>query len=175
MTTLSEIFARQLEAHTDKGSTHSYIEVYEDLLRDKKVGVLLEIGVFKGYSLKMWQEFFPLALVLGLDIDLSQVQVAHRLTVQGDATNAEFVRETFGHLQFDLVIDDGSHLLEDQIKSFEAFRPLMNQGSLYVIEDVQDPASYDQLLALHPDVDAKLFDRRSVKNRYDDVLIVYSF
>lgn len=173
MTTLSEIFTRQLEAHTDKGSAHSYIEVYEDLLKDKKVGVMLEIGVFKGYSLAMWQEFFPLELVLGLDIDLTHIEAPNLKVVQGDATDAEFVRETFGHLRFDLVIDDGSHLLEDQIKSFEAFRPLTNQGSLYVIEDIQDPASYDRLLALHPA--ARLIDRRSVKNRYDDVLIVYSF
>lgn len=173
MTTLSEIFTRQLEAHTDKGSAHSYIEVYDDLLKDKKVGVMLEIGVFKGYSLAMWQEFFPLALVLGLDIDLTHVEMPNLKVIQGDATNYEFLRETFGHLRFDLVIDDGSHLLEDQIKSFEAFRLLMNQGSLYVIEDIQDPATYDRLLALDPA--ARLIDRRSVKNRYDDVLIVYSF
>lgn len=172
MTTLSEIFTRQLEAHTDKGSAHSYIEVYEDLLRNKRVGVMLEIGVLKGYSLAMWQRFFPLSLVLGLDIDLTHVEVLNLKVVQGDATNSKFVREKFGHLCFDLVIDDGSHLLEDQIKSFEAFRPLMNQGGLYVIEDVQDSASYDRLLTLFP---PKLIDRRSIKNRYDDVLIVYSF
>lgn len=173
MTTLSEIFAHQLEAHTDKGSSHSYIEVYEDLLRDKKIGVILEIGVFKGYSLAMWQEFFPLALVLGLDLNLTWLEVPNLKVVQGDATNAEFVREKFGHLRFDLVIDDGSHLVEDQLKSFNVFRSLMNQGGIYVIEDVQDPYNYEHLLALHPA--AKLIDRRSLKNRYDDVLIVYSF
>lgn len=173
MSTLSEIFTRQLEAHTDKGSAHSYIEVYEDLLRNKRVGVMLEIGVFKGYSLAMWQQFFPLALVLGLDIDLTHVEVPNLKVVQGDATDGEFIREKFGHLRFDLVIDDGSHLVEDQLKSFNAFRSLMNQGGLYVIEDVQDPYNYEHLLALHPA--AKLIDCRSLKNRYDDVMIAYSF
>ncbi len=70
----------QLENHfgVDKGTVlgdwehpHYYTFVYEYFLkpvRNKPIG-LLEIGVWKGASLRMWEAYLPQAKIVGVDID----------------------------------------------------------------------------------------------------------
>ena len=60
---------------TDKNTTHSYIELYQELLYSKKETAtnVLEIGIgnFKeknGGSIKLWRDFFTNATIYGLDI-----------------------------------------------------------------------------------------------------------
>lgn len=57
---------------TDKASQHDYIPLYDKFLseyRNKDVK-LLEIGIKKGGSIKMWREFFNQnSIIYGLDID----------------------------------------------------------------------------------------------------------
>ena len=38
--------------------------------------------------------------------------------------------------KFDLIVDDGWHHPESQIKSLIAFLPYLNQGGLYIVEDI---------------------------------------
>ena len=50
----------------------------------------------------------------------------------------------------------------------------MNLGGTYIIEDVTDINSTKQnFIDLHPN--SKIIDNRHIKNRFDDVLIVYKF
>ena len=57
---------------TDKSSLdHNYTETYDRLfhsLRNAQI-TLLEIGVSSGASLKMWLDYFPLAHIVGFDIE----------------------------------------------------------------------------------------------------------
>ncbi|MBY6242465.1 hypothetical protein [Methylosinus sp. Sm6] len=46
----------------------------------------------------------------------------------------------------DVVLDDGSHIASDQRASFDALFPLLDEGCLYIIEDMQTaywPLCYD--------------------------------
>ena len=54
----------------------------------------------------------------------------------GDATNIDFIKsitEKYG--TFDIILDDGSHINKDVIKSFELLFPLLNDDGLYIVED----------------------------------------
>lgn len=53
---------------TDK-SLHGYTKVYHELMRDKRYSPiqLLEIGIFKGNSLRMWQDYFTEGNICGID------------------------------------------------------------------------------------------------------------
>jgi hypothetical protein len=138
MRTLNEIAT---ELGTDKASFgHNYVEKYEKFLseyRDREFK-LLEIGVDKGYSAKMWKEYFPKAEIYAMDIvdstHLSEDRVSILVGSQNDTGFLESVNSKYG--PFDVIIDDGSHMNEDMAISFLALFPLLKPGGLYVVEDL---------------------------------------
>lgn len=181
MRTLAEIFAGRA---SDKGTVHSYVEVYESLLAPWRAqpGHVLEIGVFGGESIRAWEEYFQQATVWGIDLcdqplglaDLRPMmcEPGHNI-VLGSITEAAVVEQFFSGFRFNVVIDDGSHNLADQLAAYRNLRPLMVSGGLYVIEDIQDLDSCRAVYeALGATADVEILDRRRVKGRYDDVLVV---
>ena len=112
-----------------------YFEIYDrhfDRFRGKHVRVL-EIGVDHGGSLQLWKRYFGLyAHIVGLDIDPRCAEYAEdRIKVHiGNQADVALLK-SLG--KFDIVIDDGSHRLQDQMASFEALWP--DTRSVYLIED----------------------------------------
>ena len=56
---------------TDKHTVHAYIqEYYEQIFfpYKNKITNLLEIGVLKGESLKLWRDYFSKGEIVGIDI-----------------------------------------------------------------------------------------------------------
>ena len=132
-----------LKHDADKSSRfHNYLDFYEQHLPDRSfTGRLLEIGVMDGYSMKMWQEYYTDAEIVGIDIkDMTALYNRHwrvpasvkLLTLDG--TDPEQV----GKLgMFDIIVDDGSHFMKDQQRSFEIlYYNQLNEGGFYVIEDL---------------------------------------
>lgn len=126
---------------TDKGpSGHGYTAAYHSRLSHliHKEFQMLEIGVFKGASLRMWEEFFPLAQIRGIDVNRECLahaggRVVVDMVDQGDkAALSEYGLRNGG---FRLIIDDGNHVMEPQILSFEVLFPMMPSGGIYIIED----------------------------------------
>ena len=177
MKTLQEIYPNFQDADGwgDKGTAHSYIDVYAEHLT-KRFGVnFLEIGVQLGHSIAMWQDYFVESQVHGIDVTLSNVIFDNLENVfVCDATVQEQVDSCFEGKTFDYIIDDGSHRVADQIKSLQIFYPYLKDLGQYFIEDVDCDSS---LLAIknylqQNNMSYKVYDLRSIKNRYDDILIV---
>jgi hypothetical protein len=120
---------------------HNYLVYYWMHLRDIRLDVrsVLEIGVQTDRSIRMWEEFFPNATIHGIDIDPACKQFeGDRIRIHiGDQADAEFLRRVAQSVAdpFDLVIDDGSHLVSDQLSTFEVLFPAMSDHGIYVIED----------------------------------------
>ena len=133
---------------TDKWGTHFYTPIYHQLfthLRDKPIR-LLEIGIggyqfakLGGASLAMWADYFPNGRILGIDVCAKTLDLGPRVAVrQGSQDDAAFLSHMSAeHGPFDIVIDDGSHVPAHVIASFTVLFPLLVDGGLYVIEDVQ--------------------------------------
>src|SRR5712692_6965308 len=110
---------------TDKSDRwHGYTQAYEEYLEPwrRRPLTLLEIGVGEGASLRMWRAYFPNARIFGLDRDPACRSIAGDgiEVCTGDQCDAGFltaVAERIGAP--DLIIDDGSHVGEHQIRSFE--------------------------------------------------------
>jgi demethylmacrocin O-methyltransferase len=107
---------------------------------------LLEIGVGGhddpnkgGNSLRMWKYYFPFARIFGIDIfDKSTLQEPRIKTLKGSQVDEDFLQEAMNIIDgADIIIDDGSHINEHVIKSFKLLFPLLNDGGIYVIEDIQ--------------------------------------
>ena len=176
--TLQEIYNQRTtpDGYGDKGTAHSYIEVYESLLAPMRetARAVLEIGVGPAaLSLRMWNVYFPNALVVGVDPDPIREEMPDGVhVVCADAYTAETVKR-IGTLAsgYDLIIDDGPHGLGDQLAAIRLYRPLLAPGGLLVIEDV---ANLNHVVsAFHDAGECEIYDRRHVKGRYDDVLIMY--
>ena len=133
---------------TDKWGAHFYTPVYHRLFahrRDKPVR-LLEIGIggyefarLGGASLAMWADYFPNGRILGVDVFAKTLDLGPRVSVrQGSQDDAAFLtRMSAEHGPFDIVIDDGSHVPAHVAASCHVLFPLLADGGLYVIEDVQ--------------------------------------
>ncbi len=105
----------------------------------EKVKKILEIGVDKGESLYMWEEYFPNAEIHGLDIN-KECEKFNKGRVKihiGDQSNKNFLND-LGEKNnfFDIIIDDGSHIHDHIIKSFTSLYPFLKNGGYYVVEDV---------------------------------------
>jgi 8-demethyl-8-alpha-L-rhamnosyltetracenomycin-C 2'-O-methyltransferase len=185
MNTLAEIYERHQSpaSHGDKGTVHSYIEVYEELLapyRNQAVS-MLEIGILSGISLLMWEEYFLGGTVYGIDLcerplDMADLRpliaTGHKISLL-DATSKKQVELHFSNFKFDVIIEDASHALSDQLAIYQNFRDKLVKGGIYVIEDVGDIDRDREILKnIDPLRYVNVIDRRHVKGRFDDVLVV---
>jgi hypothetical protein len=100
---------------------------------------VLEIGVYRGGSMRMWSRFFgPQARLVGVDIDpVAMISAGEQYTVViADQADPEAMRKLAEkHGPFDVVIDDGGHSMIQQITSIETLFPLLNEGGIYLVED----------------------------------------
>lgn len=121
--------------------TH-YFDIYErHLSRYRNQAVhFVEIGVFQGGSLQMWKHYFgPKAHIYGVDInpeckkfEENQIQV-----FIGDQADRHFLRELRAKLpRIDIVLDDGGHLMHQQIATFEVLYPAIAEDGVYLCEDL---------------------------------------
>ena len=180
MRTLNEIYTKYQspEGHGDKGTAHTYINEYEKLLDGyRENSTVLEIGICQGESLKMWDEYFINSEVYGIDITDQYIKGLIKENkyniIIGNACSEEIIKQ-LNHLTFDIIIDDGSHLIDDQINSFNILKHKMKPNGIYIIEDVNNiDITTDRLSELHDII--KIIDNRHIKNRVDDVLVVYKF
>lgn len=174
---LAEIYTRYQgpEGGGDKGTIHSYIPIYAELLKPN--ADLLEIGVWEGHSLAMFQEFFT-GIVLGLDIDLGKVKFDVNAKLC-NATNQDSVAEALGSQKFDYIIDDGSHFCWEQGESLRILWPYLKPGGIYFIEDIQGDTELGLLEDQAKKITeswVKIWDFREARfedgtYRFDDILM----
>ena len=170
---LSEIYKKYSapDAGGDKGTAHSYIDIYEAEMTKGDAIALLEIGIYEGHSIAMWQEYFVDSEIIGIDIDLSRIKFDLDHSIRADATQP---LPRLANMLFDYIIDDGSHRLEHQIASFDVFWPNIKPGGKYFIEDVMGSREL-ALLQAHLDnlgITYKIYDNRHLKGRFDDIMVV---
>jgi len=140
--TLRQLYAEHQGKVSDKWSL--YLSEYDRLLknyRDKPVR-LLEIGVQNGGSLELWSKYFENAsTLLGVDINPDCAQLSYddkRIgVIVGDANAPNVINLVLEHSQkFDIIIDDGSHRSSDIVNSFAAYFPFLENGGLFIVEDL---------------------------------------
>ena len=139
--TLYELFLSRDDRDCHKW--HHYFEVYERYLspfRKKESCTILEIGVQKGGSLRLWKEYFGAKVRLyGIDVDPSckQLQKEGFHVFIGDQTDAKFMTDLMKRIgPIDILIDDGGHTTDQQIMTFLMLFPLVKDGGVYIVEDV---------------------------------------
>jgi 23S rRNA U2552 (ribose-2'-O)-methylase RlmE/FtsJ len=120
-------------------SGHDYAAIYDKYLSHRQIKTMLEIGIAKGASLKMWNEYFDYKCQIhAIDID-DKMKFLDRNNLHihiGDQKDIEFLEKDFRDIEFDFIVDDGSHRMIDQQISFKILWDKLKSGGLYVIEDL---------------------------------------
>jgi cephalosporin hydroxylase len=125
-----------------KGHGYSkYYEQYFEPMRNNNL-TILELGVREGWSMTMWEEYFPNAHIWGIDNDFEQKcpkgfsspRLHFHLGSQTDDAFLNKINKMAGG--FDIIIDDCSHISPLTIKSHTVLFPLLKSKGIYVIEDL---------------------------------------
>lgn len=161
----------------DKGSNHSYLETYDKVLEPYRNGcTFLEIGLALGDSIDLFDSYLENSNIYGIDISLVFQPKNYKNNVhiiESDGTKQD-VLKYLPKIKFDVVIDDGSHMEDDQVATFNIFKSKMNKGGIYIIEDILSlDTNRERFKSLHDN--CEIIDLRKVKGRFDDVLIIYRF
>lgn len=101
---------------------------------------ILELGIFEGASLEYFAELFPKSRIIGVDInECSRKFSTDRIKVyqgsQDDAKLYDRIMQENGIKQFDIIIDDCSHIGSLTLDSFNILFPVLRPEGFYVIED----------------------------------------
>ena len=164
---------------TDKGTigpskqwgAHNFTDVYAAYMeknRDKKIS-LLEVGLgvtgdswqsnivhgrnSGGASIKMWYDYFPNADIYGIDVNpcsyLDNDRVKTFVVDQGNPKELDKFIETTKGVEFDYIIDDGSHRADHQQITLDLLFHKVKSGGVYFIEDLSDNGFDDGEVGRH--------------------------
>ena len=135
-----------VQFNTDKSGIHNFngrtfLDVYEryfKYLKDSSIS-FLELGIYNGSSLKVWENYFTNAQIVGLDIDPSKKQYQTEKTKvyigsQNDLNIINQIKNDYPN-KFAVILDDASHLNDLTIDSFGLLFDHVVPGGLYIIED----------------------------------------
>ncbi len=147
-----------MKYHSDKCPRlgHCYTPIYYNLFRDKRNSVqkVLEMGIglesyrtknphyIVGAGLRMWRDFFPGAQIFGADIERESLFTEDRVqTFYCDNRNPNNLRDLINQTgnDIDIVIDDASHHIHDQVFLLRNLMPLLNKKVTYFMEDCYRP------------------------------------
>ena len=135
---------------------HGYIEIYENYFQELRENnlTILELGVADGKSLLTWSDYFKNSKIVGIDIHKINLEEKNlnkdNIEVhEGSQSDENFISEIIKkYKEFDIIIDDGSHLSKDVKKSFELLFPSLKENGLYIVEDIQ--TSYNHFFGGNP-------------------------
>jgi SAM-dependent methyltransferase len=139
---------------------NGYVPMYHSFLkhlRDRPID-LLEVGIgtmipgvpssmvgysLPGYapggSLRAWRDYFPNGHIVGVDIQPdTQFTDARIQTYLADSSSKERLDIVLENRMFDVIIDDGLHYDETQVKTMENLWHRVRPGGYYVIEDITE-------------------------------------
>jgi hypothetical protein len=121
-----------------------YFDIYERYFEryvDKPI-LMIEIGVDNGGSIDMWKKYFgDNSTIVGIDIkpECKKFEdVDNKVFVEiGDQSDINFLNsviEKYGNP--DIILDDGSHIMNHLIKTFDFLYYKMKDDGTYLVEDL---------------------------------------
>jgi hypothetical protein len=173
---------------SDKGSIHDYLKFYDELFkahRDRDIN-LFEVGYQYGGSCELWRRYFSKATIRAIDIKRWEptkdreglmlynkfIEPTGRVTLDIMNVN-DLTDDYFKDFKPDIAIDDGSHLLTDQIAFVKKVYPHLREFGYLIVEDIQDWNNsiyeFNKLgLKFH------VVDLREATGVYDDIFIYFT-
>ena len=117
-----------------------FLEIYSNYFKDykdKEINIL-EIGIDKGESLKIWRKYFTRAKICGIDIIDIKFQIEGVDLIKANQTDEKALKEICDKYKgFDIIIDDGGHHSKQIAISLNFLFDYLKDNGLYIVEDLQ--------------------------------------
>ena len=154
LTEKGEFFNYGMKYITGKVTHHYYNTIYPTFINQFKElenSAMLEIGIGRTNALLVFVDYFPKAYIYGIDTIIESKEKNMKIfkATQNNIKQMEKVKDEIladGKKLF-LIIDDGDHLPEHQVETFNLyFDSLLMYGGCYIIEDIETTYWVDTVL-----------------------------
>lgn len=129
---------------------HPYTAIYDMILsplRHKSIH-FAEIGIAYGDSAAMWFNYFsnpaklyffdykdePIQCMKNMNLSPEPYLGLMDVSIDGDITRG--LKTAIGDELFDIILDDSSHVFEDQIRIIREAWPFIKPGGMLIVEDI---------------------------------------
>tara|TARA_B100000242_G_C42872632_1_gene404941 strand:+ start:14 stop:760 length:747 start_codon:yes stop_codon:yes gene_type:complete len=132
---------------------HGFSKFYKKYLsefKNEQINIL-EIGSYAGASAAAFSKYIPNSKVFCFDVNITNFKYSsdkifvYGLDIKNEYKVSKILKQIFKKNKFekfDLIIDDGSHLLSDMLFSFNFFLKHVKKNRFYIIEDFKHPNYY---------------------------------
>ena len=139
-----------------KGHRSGFTGIYTLLfsnLKNKKINIA-EIGIEKNNSIKIWRKYFQYSNINAFEYDKKKIIKAKKEKLrqtyyfQTNVTKKESIKKSFkkAKCKFDIILDDSTHIFNDQINIIEETYKFLKKDGILIIEDIyRYIKEYDEL------------------------------
>ena len=141
---------------------------------------ILEFGFGEGRSVKMWLEYFTKAKLFVIDTMkslpndnkiLEYVKIKRLEFVSADQIDLPSFSGIFNKNDFYIIIDDASHVAEDQQYTFGNIFQFVSSGGWYVIEDLKCKRNPSKRFPVNADLTLKVFENYNLNGRFSSAVL----
>lgn len=133
--------------NTDPGlHKHAYTSIYNLLFSNIRYNNLRigELGILENHSMLSWREFFPNAKLYGFEwfdgrLDKAIADgIPNCIYAKMNVTDSKSIEEGLSNAgsDFDILMDDSTHVFEDQIKFINVAYKHLKPGGFLIVEDI---------------------------------------
>ena len=131
-----------------KKKAHSYSKFYEHYFKDIRNNNLniIEIGSFYGNASAALFFYFKNSNIFGADINPDMFLYKSKRVNNFFLNNSkrELIEKNLKNkkVEFDIIIEDASHMLKDQVLTLFMYFKLLKPGGIFIIEEIDFPEKY---------------------------------
>tara|TARA_R110000824_G_scaffold182666_10_gene363714 strand:- start:91 stop:678 length:588 start_codon:yes stop_codon:yes gene_type:complete len=179
------------ESQSDKNHMHKYAVVYDYIINTHYLSKgspldLLEIGIRGGDSIDVWDNSPLFNNIVGVDIQTQEQyeqflidenrnwDFSNKVTLLAgvDGYSEEFVKTLKDkNYKFDIILDDGDHMFNSQMKFFNIYYELLSPGGVIMCEDIDQQYLPQLSQAAKEYEDFYIFDLRAKSNEHGNEII----
>ena len=150
-----EKFTNQYEQPSKKNNkiinAHGYANIYESYFKDikqKKLNII-ELGAFYGNATAALYFYFKNSFIFSADInpDMFLYKSKRVKNFFANTSSRNSIQENLldKNIKFDIIIEDASHMLKDQIISLFMLFKTLQTGGLFIIEEIDFPEKREDM------------------------------
>jgi len=162
-----------------KIQAHGYSKFYQDIfypIKNEKLNII-EIGSFYGNASAALFFYFKNSKIYGADInpDMFRYKADRIESLYVNSSSLSSIKNELinKNIKFDIIIEDASHMLKDQIISLFYLFPILNKGGYFIIEELDFPETREDMRVNHQAPDLKtilisVLEKKDFNSQYID-------